>query len=137
MPTHTLNLDVHIFDTDCYGVMWHGAYIKWLEMGRVELLKQCGQQLSMPNDSSPDSDTLIYPVVEQNLKFKSPARLNDPLVLTTSVEIQGHKLVFSQNFTQKTSDKLVLEAVTTCVVLNENWKPYRKVPEPLLSSLKA
>ena len=39
---HTLDIDVQIFDTDCFGVMWHGAYIKWLELGRVKLMESRG-----------------------------------------------------------------------------------------------
>jgi len=132
-PTHQLFVDVHIFDTDCYGVMWHGAYVKWLEMGRVELLKQCGLQLTAPSDA----DGFIYPVVNQSFRFRAPGRLNDRLQLTTTVAIEGHKLVFTQYFTHSQSNQLVMEAETTCVVLNPQWKPYRKIPEVLASALLA
>lgn len=128
---HQFELDVQIFDTDCYGVMWHGAYTKWLEMGRVELLKQCGQTLSPPTEKG----SLIYPVVEQNIKYKSPGRLNDTLVLTTQLNVDKHKLNFTQVFRQKETAKVVVEAITTCLVLNEDWKPYRRIPESLLQAL--
>ena len=44
--THQMDLDVQIFDTDCFGVMWHGAYVKWLELGRVKLMEERGIRLT-------------------------------------------------------------------------------------------
>lgn len=32
-------------DTDAYGVVWHGAYLRWLEMGRVEWCEMTGHNL--------------------------------------------------------------------------------------------
>lgn len=133
MKEYRFNLDVHIFDTDCYGVMWHGAYTKWLEMGRVNFLKAHDIELSKPDDP----DGYIYPVVEQQIKFRSPARMGDVLTLVTNVEIRGHKIIFHQAFCQLETDKLVVQAETTCMVLNAQWKPYRKIPAPLLEKLEA
>ena len=33
---HTFEQKVYYSDTDAYGVVWHGSYLRWLEMGRVE-----------------------------------------------------------------------------------------------------
>ena len=87
---HKMDLDVQIFDTDCFGVMWHGSYIKWLELGRVKLMESKGIKLSKPGDM----EGYIYPVVEQNLKYKAPGPYQDNLTLTTVLEIQGPKFLF-------------------------------------------
>lgn len=130
--THTMDLDVNIFDTDCFGVMWHGAYTKWMEMGRVKLFEERGLTLSKPDEPNGH----IFPVVEQNLRFKNPAPYQDQLTLTTRLTVDGYKLVFSQVFQSKTSGKITMEASTTVVVLDSNWKLQRKIPEFILNSLE-
>lgn len=129
---HTMDLDVNIFDTDCFGVMWHGAYTKWMELGRVKLFEDRGLTLSKPDEPN----GYIYPVVEQNLRFKNPAPYQEQLTLTTRLSINGYKLVFTQTFQSKNSGKTTLEAVTTVVVLDTTWKLQRKIPECILMSLQ-
>ena len=54
---HTFEQKVYYSDTDAYGVVWHGSYLRWLEMGRVEYCEDLGlnlielekQDIVMPN----------------------------------------------------------------------------------------
>jgi acyl-CoA thioesterase FadM len=151
---HQLQLSVQIFDTDCYGVMWHGAYHKWLEMGRVALMKAChipaapppacGQPMATsPNALTADEaadDTMpayLYPVSQQHLTYVRPARLNDDLTLTTQVSLEGCRLVFTQVFSNTQTGKTVVEAITTCVAVDPvSWKPVRRLPPLLLHALE-
>jgi acyl-CoA thioester hydrolase len=128
---HSMEQDVNIFDTDCFGVMWHGAYTKWLEMGRVKLLEGQGLKLSRPNDP----EGWIYPVVEQNFKFKSAAWYGDKLTLTTRLAMDGYKMVFLQNFRSHNTDKITLESVTTVVVLDAQWRVQRRLPDVIIQAL--
>lgn len=128
---HTLELDVNIFDTDCFGVMWHGAYTKWLEMGRVGYLRALGIEVSGPNDP----EGWVYPVVEQNFKFKSPSKYGDKLILTTRLAMDGYKMVFMQSFRSRNTDKITVEAVTTVVLLDQQWRVQRRLPESLARPL--
>jgi acyl-CoA thioester hydrolase len=128
---HTMDLDVNVFDTDCFGVMWHGAYTKWMEMGRVKLFEGQGLLLSKPDDPN----GFIYPVVEQNLKFKTSAQYQDKLTLTTRLAIEGYKLIFYQTFRSHSTDRVTLEAVTTVVVLDSQWKLQRRIPDIVLQAL--
>ena len=34
--TFTNEFRVYYADTDAYGVVWHGTYLRWLEAGRIE-----------------------------------------------------------------------------------------------------
>lgn len=124
--THSFTFDVHIFDTDCYGVVWHGAYTKWLEMGRVDLLKKVDLDL---NQMSRDHD-VIFPVVEQNLRYKASARFGDTLALTTHV-VQNSpiKLTFEQRITDIKTGQRILEARTDIALTNSQGRLYRKLPD--------
>lgn len=133
MTEYRFNFDVHIFDTDCFNVMWHGSYIKWLEMGRVNLFKSMGIPMSKPEEK----DGYIYPIVEQNLRYRSPAKMGDVLTMTTRVEVSGYKLIFHQECRNLETDKVTMEAVTTIVLLDMNWKTQRKLPAFILDKLVA
>lgn len=128
---HTLELDVNIFDTDCYGVMWHGAYTKWLEMGRVKLMEVQGYQFSKPGDT----EGYVFPVVEQTLKYKRTAPYGDQLILSTRLALDGYKLLFLQNFRSRQTDMVTVEAVTTVVVVDAQWRVQRRLPETLKAIL--
>ncbi len=130
---HRLDLDVQIFDTDCYGVMWHGSYLKWMEMGRVKLLEQNGVKLSKPGDP----EGYIYPVVEQTLKFRTPANYQDHLTLLTSLEIAPPKLIFHQSFYNHTTGKIAMEASTHNLILDAQWKVLRRLPAEILNKLQS
>ncbi len=124
---HSMELDVNIFDTDCYGVMWHGAYTKWLEMGRVKLLETQGYAFPKPGDP----EGYVFPVVEQTLKYKRSAPYGDKLVLSTRLAVDGYKLLFLQNFRSQNTDQVTVEAVTTVVVVDAQWRVQRRLPEAL------
>ncbi len=40
-----LEYKVQYADTDAYGVVWHGTYLRWMEAGRVEWLFSKGVEL--------------------------------------------------------------------------------------------
>ncbi len=42
---HEFTHRVYYADTDAYGVVWHGTYLRWMEMGRVELCDKLGLDL--------------------------------------------------------------------------------------------
>jgi acyl-CoA thioesterase FadM len=103
-----------------------------MEMGRVKLFEERGLTLSKPDDPN----GYIYPVVEQNLRYKSSAPYQDQLTMTTRLVIDGYKLNFSQTFQSKLSGKVTLDSTTTVVVLDPSWKLQRKIPELILKCLE-
>ena len=65
---------VYYSDTDAYGVVWHGSYLRWMEMGRINLCEEAGYSLSKLYD-----EDITLPVVEINIRYKFPAKLEDYL----------------------------------------------------------
>ncbi|MEB3286783.1 MAG: thioesterase family protein [Vampirovibrionales bacterium] len=127
----SLNLDVQVFDTDCFGVMWHGAYTKWLEMGRVRLLEAYGVKLSRPDEP----EGYVYPVAEQRFVFKRPARYGDTLLLLSGLRLAGHKLFFRQCFYNVQSGKSTLESETLNLVVDMQWRLQRRLPKEIIEKL--
>jgi acyl-CoA thioester hydrolase len=120
---------VYIHDTDCYGVMWHGAYLKYLEQARDEVMKAVNLPLQVPSQGH------VYPVIEQHARFKKSAQLHDDVMIYTQVHHRGPRIVFEQRLLRKEDDALLYEATTTCVVCDATMKPLRRIPEEIRIAL--
>ena len=123
--THIYHYTVQIFDTDCYGVMWHGAYVKWLELSRIQFLLERGINLKTLGDEH----DVIFPVVEQNFKFHKSTKFMEELVFETTLQVQEPRLTFTQKVYR--DETLVFEATTLNLLVNHKGKVYRKLPEVL------
>ncbi len=66
--------------TDHAGVMWHGAYLQWLEEGRIKALSQVG--LEYANLSTKGFE---IPVVSLNIKYSKPLLHGDNATLKSWV----------------------------------------------------
>jgi acyl-CoA thioester hydrolase len=90
-PVHQYTHLVQIHDTDCYGVVWHGSYSRWLETGRVALCLQLGIAMEKPGHA-----VWLYPVIDQHLQFKASATIGDTVTVQTQLALNQFKLVFDQ-----------------------------------------
>ena len=69
----TTQVRVRYKDTDCMRIAYYGNYLTYFEVGRVEYLRQQGLAMA-------DVDEKIHmPVVEANVRYLRPARLDDLL----------------------------------------------------------
>ena len=75
---HTFEQKVYYSDTDAYGVVWHGSYLRWLEMGRVEYCEDLGLNLI-----ELEKQDIVMPVTNMNIRYKASGRLNDIVVVDT------------------------------------------------------
>lgn len=85
-----VRIPVRFSEVDSIRVVWHGSYVAYLEDGREAFGRRYGLGY---NDMFKAG--LIAPIVEVNLQYKSPATVDDILVLETRyVPTRGAKLVF-------------------------------------------
>ena len=118
---------VYYSDTDAYGVVWHGSYLRWFEMGRINLCEQAGYSLSKLYNAD-----ITLPVVEINVKYKSPAKLEDDLVIKTSLkEISRLSMTFEQKILNAKTEKLYVEAIVKVVAVHNDGNLYRTLPEQM------
>jgi acyl-CoA thioester hydrolase len=78
MITSTTQLTVRYAETDMMGVVYHGSYIPWLEVGRTQLLKELGLPYRQLEESG-----FRLPVLEVSLKYLRPARYDDLVTVVT------------------------------------------------------
>ncbi len=114
-------------DTDAYGVVWHGSYLRWLEIGRMYFCDDMGLDLVKCQENN-----LVLPLTSISVKYKSPAKLGDTMVIeTTFAKSSKIKLTFEQRIYNKETGKAYIEAVIEVVPVSNDGKLYRKMPEVL------
>ncbi|MDR1327533.1 MAG: acyl-CoA thioesterase [Heliobacteriaceae bacterium] len=125
---HEFEQKVFYSDTDAYGVVWHGSYLRWLEMGRCLWCESEGINLI----DLADNHDIVLPVVGLNIRYKSSARLGDNMIIETCVEkYNALSVTFKQVIRSK--DKVFLEAeVEVVAVSSSSGKLFRKIPPVLL-----
>lgn len=125
---HTLEQKVYYSDTDAYGVVWHGSYLRWLEMGRTEFGEEIGIILPELVEQN-----IAMPVVNLNVRYKSSAKLNDEIIIETAIQkFNALSVTFEQKIKDKNSDKTFVEAIVDVVAIDNDGKLYRKMPQVLV-----
>lgn len=118
----SLDFKVYYADTDSYGVVWHGAYLRWLEAGRVELLNALGVSI----DDIFAEQKIVLPVREIKVDYKASARNGDEITVITSIEeSKPHYVIFKQTIKEKNGEKIFATASIKGVGVDENGRLIR------------
>lgn len=78
MKIFDLNLRVRYAETDQMGVVYHGNYAQYFEMGRVEWLRNLGVSYKAMEDAG-----VMLPVVSLTMNYKKSAFYDDLLTVRT------------------------------------------------------
>jgi acyl-CoA thioester hydrolase len=112
-------LRVRYAETDQAGVVYHSNYLIWLEVGRVELCRDHGFNY---RDMEQEEDALL-PVVEARVRYHSPARYDDEIIIRTRVVQARTRAIKFAYEVLRASDRLLLaEGETYHVVMNKQGR---------------
>jgi acyl-CoA thioester hydrolase len=78
MKEHQIAVRVRYAETDQMGVVYHGNYAQYFEMGRVEWLRNIGISYRWMEENG-----IMLPVVSLSMNYKKPARYDDNLLVKT------------------------------------------------------
>ena len=121
---------VYYADTDAYRVVWHGAYLRWMEMGRVNLCEQYGLDLITLEEQD-----ILMPVTNMNVRYKSSAKLNDTVIIETWISrVSPLTVTFAQKIYNKETEKIFIQAEFEVVATQKSGKLYRRLPEILTNA---
>lgn len=84
MKEHQLQVRVRYSETDQMGVVYHGNYLPYFEIGRVEWLRNHGISYK-----SMEENGIALPIVNININYKKPARYDDLLTVITKFKNQS------------------------------------------------
>ncbi len=90
MKKFDVNVRVRYAETDQMGVVYHGNYAQYFEIGRVEWLRNQGISYKTMEENG-----IMLPVVSLTMNYKKPAKYDDLLTITTILKkIEGVKIEF-------------------------------------------
>jgi len=116
-----ISVRVYYEDTDSGGVVYYANYLKFIERGRSEFLRDLGFE----QDDLVETHNVIFAVRSINADYRLPAKFNDLLSVQTSIEKVGRaSLIFSQKITSSEQNKVLFEAQIIVACLHaDSFKP--------------
>lgn len=117
-------LRVRYAETDQAGMAHHSAFLPWFEVGRVELLRNLGKPYQ-----EFEAEGLHFPVREAFCRYWVPARFDDLLAITTTVEeVGGASVRFGYRITRESDATLIAEGSTLHVCVDDTGRVKRLPP---------
>ncbi|RJX41855.1 acyl-CoA thioesterase [Paenibacillus pinisoli] len=123
-------------ETDQMGVVFHGNYVTWFEVGRTEWIRAAGYDYK-----TIESKGLLLPVVDLQCTYVAPARYDDLVVVCTRIAGSSPLRVEFQSQVRRVSEgdfraaevaygeelpgELLVEGGTKHVWVNDQWQPAR------------
>ena|SRR5690554_3884961 len=98
MREHLIQTRIRYAETDQMGVVYHGNYAVFFEMGRVEWLRNTGISYRWMEENG-----IMLPVVTLTMNYKKPARYDELLTIKTifksqtSVKIEFDYEIYNEN----------------------------------------
>ncbi len=81
-PLHRFAVRAYFEDTDLSGVVYHANYLRWFERARSDFVRLLGIDQRAVNEVGEGA----FAVAELNIRYLSPARLDDAVQIETRCE---------------------------------------------------
>jgi acyl-CoA thioester hydrolase len=131
MDFNDISFRVRYGETDQMGVVYHGNYPQYLEMGRVEWLRTLGiSYKEMENNG------IILPVISLNINFKKSAVYDDLLTVRTILRKKPQVRIEFDYKIYNEEGVLLAEANTVLAFMDAKKNKPIRCPEYILERLK-
>ncbi len=132
---HRLEYRIIYGDTDAGGIVYNGNYLRFLEMGRTEMMRE-----RICSYKDVEKRGLILPVTESYLRYKAPALYDDLIIIETKlVELKKVSCKFTYKIVRKEEgmekERLLTRGYTVHAAVNLQGK-LTPFPEDLLANLQ-
>jgi len=129
---HVMPVRVYYEDTDASGIVYHANYLRFIERARTDVLRCAGLDHRRMMDAE---DSTAFAVRQMDIRFHSPARLDDALeVRTRFTELRGARIRAAQSVWR--GEALLFEAQVEVAVLDETGRA-RRIPAFVRDALAA
>lgn len=115
-------ITVRYAETDMMGVVYHGSYLPWFEIGRTTLLKELG----LPYREL-EAAGYRLPVLEVTAKYFRPAVYDDLITVVTTMR-EKLLLRIRLDYEVRRGDELLATGHTVHAFIDREGKPVRPPP---------
>ncbi|MCB9748848.1 MAG: acyl-CoA thioesterase [Myxococcales bacterium] len=126
-----IELDVPFHDVDILGVVWHGHYYKYLELGRTELMRQRG--LDVPEIAACGFRQVV---VESRCRHTYPLRYGERARVSAWLSALTPRIMIHYRVRNVTAGRCSARAQTTLVTTAPDGTLLMETPDVLLAKLR-
>jgi len=112
-------ITVRYAETDMMGVVYHGNYLPWFEVGRTNLLKEYG----VPYREL-EKEGYFLPVVEVQAKYHRPAVYDDTVTILTTLR-EKPSVRITLDYEIRRGDELLVTGKTVHAFIDRAGRPSR------------
>lgn len=128
---HTSHVRVRYADTDKMGIVYNGKYFEFFEVGRTELMRNCGLPYTEFEKAG-----YILPLTETYASFVSPAHYDDILDIKAVLKVEYKPLIrFDYNIFR--ADTTIAIGYTVHTFLSAKTRGPVKPPKMFFDALAA
>lgn len=109
-------LRVRYAESDPMNYLHHSKYFEYFEMGRTELLRLAGFRYRDLEERG-----VLFAVVRVECRFRAPAKYDDELVLTTTIDRMTRARI-DHSYRLRRGETLLCEAKTTLACIDREGK---------------
>ncbi|HXY24750.1 MAG TPA: thioesterase family protein [Candidatus Acidoferrum sp.] len=122
---HDAKVRVRYAETDQMGVVYHGNYFVWFEVGRVELMRALGIEYKQMEKE----DDCHIVVADAHCRYHHPARYDEELRVRSRIAESRNRLIkFTYELLRDSDGTLLATGHTVHVICGSNGRP-KSLPE--------
>jgi len=130
MKSNEIKIRIRYGETDQMGIVYHGNYAQYLEMGRIEWLRALGISYKKMEE-----DGIMLPVISLSLNFKRSARYDDLINVKTQLKNSPTaKIEFDYEITNENNEILTTGNTILAFIDMKTNRPMR-APQFILDKL--
>ncbi len=130
MDFNEISFRVRYGETDQMGIVYHGNYPQYLEMGRIEWLRALGISYK-----SMEENGILLPVISLQINFKKSAVYDDLITVKTILKKTPMVRIEFDYVIYRNSNEILATANTVLAFMNKDTKRPLRCPDYILEKL--
>lgn len=131
MFPHNIQIRIRYGETDQMGVVYHGNYAQYLEMGRIEWLRNLGISYKKMEEEG-----IMLPVISLSLSYKKSACYDDLITVTTRLKKMPTAKIEFDYIIENEAGEIITTAETALVFIDMKTNRPMRCPKYLLDQLQ-
>ena len=111
--TKSTTIHVPFHDVDSLNIVWHGHYVKYLEVARCELL-----ELINYNYSKMKAYGHAWPIVDVRIKYIKPAVFDQKIIVKSTLDEWENRIKISYAIFDESGQNKICKATTTQMAID-------------------
>lgn len=120
-------IDVPFFDVDAMNIVWHGNYVKYLEVARCELLRSFNYDYLDMHESG-----YLWPIVDLRVKYINSAKFTNKIKVIASLVEYESRMKIEYLITNEDETIKLTKAYTVQVAVDIATQEMQYISPPVL-----